>query len=565
MSAVLGVSGLFHDAAAALFVDGVLVAAVQEERFSRHKNDPSLPWRAMAWCLEQMSLCAAQLDAVVFYEDGIQRALRAVTEPLRHFPHAWRSFPHALRAELGSKVWARDQLSERLGVPRAKVHMGQHHLSHAAHAFFSSPYDSADVLTIDGVGERNTAVAYAASGCDLREVCHWKYPHSLGLFYAAVTSYLGFHPNDGEYKVMGLAAYGARRFEREFEEIVQLHDDGNFSLDLRFFDHVGDSSQGFSREFARKFGPPRTPGRAWDLSTEQDQRYAAIARGAQDRLEQVMVHMARAIRARSSASNLCFGGGVALNAVANARLLRDAGYSRVFVPAGAGDAGGAIGAAAAHLASEGIQPRIESPFLGPYIDAGRAADIARAMGMRVTTVSDPCAAMLDMLDVHPIIARAAGRTEFGARALGARSLLARADNIGIRETLNRAIKERENFRPFAPIVRSEDAARFFDDAPNDMTPQMTTVCTVHEHARAALPAVTHVDGTARVQTVASTDFHLLLSSMARRTDTPVLLNTSMNGRHEPICSSAEDVIGFMASHRVHAAFVEDLLITKELA
>jgi carbamoyltransferase len=565
VSAVLGVSAGYHDAAAALVVDGRVVAAMQEERFSRVKNDPSLPRRAALACLAEGGLRAADLDRVVFYENPYAKLERVLVSVLRAFPRSWRQFPRALGAQLGDKIWILDALGEALDVPRDRIGFVEHHRAHAASAFFTSPFARAAILTVDGVGEETATALWTGDGDRLALVDRMLYPHSLGLLYAALTAWLGFEVNEGEYKVMGLAAFGAPRFRDEFARLVRVGADGGVTLDLDYFAFTTGTEVGFGPRLEAHLGPRRDPDRPWDLDTPEDRRFADVAATLQAVTEEALVALAREARRRTGADALCLAGGVALNAVANARVLREAGFARVFVPPAAGDAGGALGAAILGAIELG-DPRpapLATAALGASIREGEAASLAAALGLSCETVADPASALADLLARGKIVAVARGRFEWGPRALGQRSILALPRPLAVRERLNRVIKKREPFRPFAPAVLASRAADLFDGAPNDMTPFMTTVCSARPEHAADMPAAVHVDGTARVQTVAPGDaLAPLLEELDRRGLPPIVLNTSLNGPREPIAASATDAVAFLLAHPVDALLVGDALLTR---
>ncbi len=561
---MLGVSALYHDAAAALVVDGRVEAAMQEERFSRQKNDPALPLRAARACLARAGLAPGDLDAIVFYENPYAKLSRVLRWQLRSFPRSFRQFPRALGAQLGSKVWALDRLAEGLGVERAKVTYGEHHRSHAASAFFTSPFDEAAVLTVDGVGEEATTAIFRGRGRALEPLARVDFPHSLGLLYGALTAYLGFEVNEGEYKVMGLAAFGEPSCGAEFERIVRVAGDGGFELDLSYFAYDVDSEVGFSPALERLLGPRRPYGRPWALEPGgPDRRYADVAASLQAATEGALLALAREARRRTGADALCLAGGVALNAVANARILREAGFARVFVHPAAGDAGGALGAAIAAAIDLGDArpPPLASAALGLEPDLGATRALALALGLEPRPAGDPSALAAELVGRGRVVAFCAGRFEWGPRALGQRSLLALPDDPAVRERLNRVVKRREPFRPFAPAALASAAPALFEGAPNDMTPFMTTVCRVRDAARPRLGAVTHVDGTARAQTVTETsspELFGVLSALARAGLAPVALNTSLNGPGEPVCASGEDALAFFLAHPVDDLVIGDL-------
>jgi carbamoyltransferase len=568
MAAVLGISAHYHDAAAALVVDGRIVAAMQEERFSRLKNDPSLPRRAAAACLAQGKLAGGDLDAVVFYENPYAKLERVMLSLARDFPRTFFQFPRAVGSQLGSKLWVLDEIAEAVGVDRRKVRFVEHHESHAASAFLVSPYEDAAVLTVDGVGELATTALWHGSGSALRRLGAIDFPHSLGLLYAAFTAYLGFEVNEGEYKVMGLAAHGTPRFRAEMARVLRLADDGSFTLEPRFFAHTTDRDVGFSPALEALLGPRRPPGRPFDLGANaEDRRAADVAASLQAATEEALLGLARAARARTGCAALCLAGGVALNAVANARIAREAGFARVFVPPAAGDAGGALGAAllGARDLGDPRPPPLATAALGEPFDGGAAVDLARELGLTPRAVADPDAAVAERIAAGKVVAVCRGRFEWGPRALGQRSLLADATRAGSRERLNRAIKQREPFRPFAPSVAAAAAPAFFEGAPNDMTPFMTTVARIEPGRAAALPAVVHVDGTARVQTVtaaAAPDLAPILDAVGRASGIPIVLNTSLNGAGEPIVAGPVEALAFFLQHPVDALLAGDALIEK---
>jgi len=567
MAAVLGLSGDYHDAAAALVVDGVVIAAVQEERLSRIKNDPGLPIRAAHACLRHAGVAAGELDRIVFYEDPFAKLERVLTSTLRTFPRSLRQFPRALGAQLGGKVWVIDRIAEGLDVPRERVGWTEHHRAHAASAFLVSPFARAAILTVDGVGEETSTGLWLGDGAAITALGRIDYPHSLGLLYAGLTAYLGFEVNEGEYKVMGLAAYGTPRLRDELARVVTLHDDGTFELGLRYFAYLADAELGFGPALEELLGPRRPPHRPWDLARDDDRHYADVAATLQQVTEEALLGLAREARRRTGADALCLAGGVALNAVANARLAREAGFAHVFVQPAAGDAGGALGAALLGALELG-DPRpapLASAALGLPIDPGAAAALARELGLVVRTTGDVADEVARRVAAGEIVAFCQGRFEWGPRALGQRSLLADPADPASRERLNRAIKRREPFRPFAPAVLRDRAGAYFDAAPSHLTPFMTTVCPIREPHGDELAAVRHVDGTARVQTVDDTgapELAAVLRALDARTGRPVVLNTSLNGAGEPIVADEVDALAFLAGHPIDALVIGDVVVTR---
>ncbi|MGB1277495.1 MAG: carbamoyltransferase N-terminal domain-containing protein, partial [Nannocystaceae bacterium] len=410
------------------------------------------PLRAVDACLEIAGIDPGALDQVVFYEQPFAKLERVMLQLVRTFPRSWRQFPRALASQLGVKIWALDHLAEGIGVDRSKVRCIAHHRSHAASAFYTSGFEHAAVLVVDGVGEHSSTSLWHGRGTDLRAVSSIDFPHSLGLLYAAVTAYLGFAVNEGEYKVMGLAAWGQPTRKDAFAKILICHADGSYELALEYFAHMTDTELGFGPALEQLLGPRRPPGRPWDFSDAQDRAYADIAASLQQALEEVLLGLARQARRWTEAPGLCLAGGVALNAVANARLARESGFESVYVQPAAGDAGGALGAAVIGSLDLGDPrpPALHTAALGPAIAPTRAYDLAHELGLACTRVEDPAQAIAQAIVDQKIVAYASGRVEWGPRALGQRSILADPTARRTRERINRAIKHREVFRPFAP-------------------------------------------------------------------------------------------------------------------
>ena len=549
---ILGISAHYHDSAAALVVDGLPVAAVQEERLSRRKNDAAFPIAAAEYCLEEAGLEPGQLDAVVFYERPMLKFDRVLTTLLRSFPRSWKAFPHAMKNMLGEKAWVRGIISSRLGVASNKILFTEHHQSHAAAAFLTAPTREAALLTADGVGEWATLTAGRGSrgpaGTRIALEREIRFPHSLGMLYSTFTAWLGFAVNEGEYKVMGLAAYGRPTLADEVRRLVPRTADGAFRLELDYFDFQGSTKRSFSDRFVALFGPARRAHEPIDLTSERGRHYADVAASVQLVLEDILVDIARDLHQRTGLPDLCFGGGVALNGVANTRILRETGFERLFVPTAPGDAGCALGAALFADRVHFGNPDRDLPdhgFWGPAVDEAALARIAGEDGLPVTqggnVIEEVAAALAD----DSIVAWMDGRCEFGPRALGHRSLLAAPHDAAMRDRLNRDIKYREEFRPFAPVVPEEEADKYFELPPGGarLARFMSGVFPVRPEWRARLAAITHVDGTARLQTL-SRDFaprlYDLVQAYGRRSGIPVLLNTSLNIAGEPIvCSAAE--------------------------
>ena len=550
---ILGISAHYHDSAAALVVDGVPVCAVQEERLSRHKGDAGFPLQAIDFCLEHAGIEPDALDAVVFYERPMLKFDRILTCALRAFPQSWRAFPKAMKNSLGEKVWMRGIILSHLGVPGRKVLFTEHHQSHAAVSFFTAPTRRAAIMTTDAVGEWATlSVGYGERRGDgstsisrLREI---RFPHSLGMLYSTFTAYLGFKVNEDEYKVMGLAGYGRPTLVDQVYKVIRRTPDGAFALDLDYFEFHTTAERCYSDRFIKLFGPPRSPYEPIDLETTQGQHYADCAASLQRVLEDTLVGIARALHRDTGLPDLCLGGGVALNGLANARLLTESGFERVFVPPAPGDAGCAVGAAlyADRVHFQNPDRDVpDHPFWGPSLDGPELARVAHEDGHIVEELHD--GALIDQiasdLAAGHIVGWMDGALEFGPRALGHRSILTAPHTAEMRDRLNREIKYREPFRPFAPVVPIEVAARYFDLPPGGarLARFMSGVFQVRKEWQSRLQAITHIDGTARVQVLEremEPRLYALLEAYGRRTSIPVLLNTSFNLAGEPIVNRA---------------------------
>lgn len=554
---ILGISAFYHDAAACLVRQGQIVAAAQEERFSRLKNDPAFPAQAARFCLRQAGITAAEVDAVVFYEKPIVKFDRIVETYLAIAPRGFTSFRHSVPLWMKEKLNIRQNLIEQLCTIggdarfwRSRLRFSEHHLSHAASAFYPSPFAEAAVVTLDGTGEWCTGSIWKGTHAGLEPLLEMRFPHSLGLLYSAFTQYLGFRVNDGEYKVMGLAAYGEPRYADLIRStLVHVRSDGSFQLDMRYFDFTRGLTMTGRRFHALFGGPPRRP------EQPLTQQHKDIARSIQQVTEEIILGIARQARALTGASNLCMAGGVALNCSANGVLKRSGLFDDIWIQPAAGDAGGAIGAALAYWylsapgrARAGGEDGMQGALLGPaYATDEILATLARlAIPHEVLDETAMLRRTARALAAGRIIGWFQGRAEFGPRALGARSILASAATPGMREEINRRIKRRELFRPFAPSVLAEKAADWFAC---DRSPYMLFTCPPKNDAqRNRIPAAVHIDGSSRIQTVAAHShpvFHGLLREYESLTGVPVLLNTSFNVKDEPIVNSPEDALRCM--------------------
>ena len=571
---ILGISAFYHDAAAALLVDGQPVAAVQEERFTRIKHDAAFPRHAIAYCLEQGG---KELDAVVFYEKPLLKLERILKTFFSVAPRGFASFCSAIPSWLDQKLWTPSAIEESLaecGVDYAgKIYFASHHESHAASAFFASPFDEAAILTLDGVGEWTTTVLGHGEGPRMESLLELSFPHSLGLLYAAFTYFCGFRVNSGEYKLMGLAPYGKPRYvQRILDHLIDLKKDGSFRLNLEYFDYLRGQRM-TNRRFAKLFG-----GEARQPEAAITQRELDLARSIQEVTEIVVLRMLDTLRERTGSDRLCMAGGVALNCVANGRAAREGPFKEIWVQPAAGDAGGALGAAFALYHSHFQQPRrledgrdlMSGARLGPAFGPAEIAQALTARGLEAQPLAEYrlLELVVDSLEAGDVVGYFRGRAEFGPRALGGRSILGDARNPDMQRRMNLKIKFRESFRPFAPIVLEERASSYFDLS--FPSPYMLFTAPVSEarrrprsipsegarslfeqvnELRSDIPAVTHVDYSARAQTVSCAtdpDLHALLAAFERRTACPVLVNTSFNVRGEPpVCAPEEAIDCFL--------------------
>ena len=577
---ILGISAHYHDSAAALIADGVPVCAVQEERLSRHKGDAGFPLLAIETCLQQAGIEPEALDAVVFYERPMLKFDRVLTCTLRAFPESWRTFPKAMKNLLGEKAWMRGIISSHLGVPARKVLFTEHHQSHAATAFLTAPTRRAAIMTADAVGEWATfSVGEGERGSNgttkIRRFREIRFPHSLGMLYSTFTAYLGFKVNEDEYKVMGLAGYGQPTMVEQVRKLIHRTPDGAFALDLDYFEFHTTAERSYSLRFVELFGPPRNPYEPIDLDTAEGQRFADCAASVQRVLEDILVDLAQTLHQETGLTDLCLGGGVALNGVANARLLAESGFERIFVPPAPGDAGCAIGAALycdrIHFGNPD-RDLPDHPFWGPSVDGSELARIAQEDGHHIEKLSENV--LIDQiagdLAAGRIVGWMEGALEFGPRALGHRSILTAPHTTKMRDRLNREIKYREPFRPFAPVVPVEAAERYFDIPPGGtrLARFMSGVFPVRPEWKPQLQAITHVDGTARVQVLEpgmAPRLHALLEAYGRRTGIPVLLNTSFNLAGEPIVNRAVEGYSTFLRSKIDVLVAGGTRVTKRMS
>jgi carbamoyltransferase len=592
---ILGISAFYHDSAVALVTDGLVVAAAQEERFTRKKHDAGFPRHALRFCLDHAGLDLDALEAVVFYDKPFLKFERLLETYLAFAPQGFPSFRMAMPLWLKEKLFQKDLLAKELRPfagqrdPLDLLLFSEHHLSHAASAFYPSPFENALVLTMDGVGEWATTSVALGRGADLQILRELHFPHSLGLFYSALTYYLGFKVNSGEYKVMGLAPYGQPRYVGLMRtHLLDIKPDGSFRLNQEYFNYCTGLTMTNDR-FAALFGQPVRGAEAPLTPFHMD-----VAASLQQVTEGLILTLTRALAAETGETNLCLAGGVALNCVANGRVLRDGRFAGLWVQPAAGDAGGALGAALAAYHLHFAHPRqapsgldgMAGGYLGPEYSSSECAARLSAMGARITEVS--LDALLEQTVAALVAGKAVGwfqgRMEFGPRALGGRSILGDPRSPTMQRTLNLKVKYRESFRPFAPSVLREEVAEWFDldgDSPYmllvaDVVPGRRRAMTAAEETlfgieklnvpRSEIPAVTHVDYSARIQTVhveTNPLYHALLKRFQAQTGCPVLINTSFNVRGEPIVGTPEDAFRCFMGTEMDLLVVGNCVLRKE--
>lgn len=592
---VLGISAFYHDSAAAILVDGDIVAAAQEERFTREKHDSSFPHEAIAYCLGEANLKLENVDHIVFYDKPFLKFERLLETYLAFAPRGIKSFSKSLPVWIKEKLFQKENLIKELsfefGDPNIskKLLFSEHHQSHAASAFYPSPFEEAIVLTLDGVGEWATTSISIGKGNQLTTLKEIHFPHSLGLLYSAFTYYIGFKVNSGEYKVMGLAPYGEPKYtDLILEKLIDVKEDGSFRLDMKYFDYCTDLKM-TSKYFHKLFGgPPRRP--------EEDpltQKHMDLAASLQEVIEIILLKMTQSLAKEYQIRNLCLAGGVALNCVANGKIFRSGNFDSLWVQPAAGDAGGALGAALAayyqHLQRERvISPKdsMKGSYLGPQFSNQFIEEELRSLGAKFQRLSSE--ELVEKTALALSQGSAVGwfqsRMEFGPRALGARSILADPRSETMQKNLNLKVKFRESFRPFAPAVLGEKVGDWFNH--NGPSPYMLLVAEIKkEHQkkmspeeeqlfgieklnipRSNLPAITHVDYSARIQTVhmeTNPLFHKLLESFEEKTGVPVLVNTSFNVRGEPIVNTPKDAYLCFMGTDLDILSIGDFFLKKE--
>lgn len=588
MRHILGISAFYHDSAAVLLREGQIVAAAQEERFSRRKNDESFPNQAIAFCLRQGKISTGELDAVVFYDKPITKFARIIESYLAIAPRGLRTFARFLPSWLGEKLDLRKTIRTELPglAPGCQLLFTGHHQAHAASAFYASPFSEAAILTIDGVGEWATTTIGLGQGHQLSLLNELHFPHSLGLLYSAFTAYCGFRINSGEYKLMGLAPYGEPRFVPVIlQHLIDVKEDGSFWLNMEYFNFLGGLTMTNERFHQLLGGPPRLPEQSIEL------RHMDAARSVQEVTELILLRLARQARELTQQKRLCLAGGVALNCVANGRILREKIFDQIWIQPAAGDAGGALGAALAvwhstQTSSSRCAPAgdlMQGALLGPEFSQDEIERVLKGHQAVYEKLSDEelIARSVELLAQEKIVGWVQGRMEFGPRALGNRSILGDARSPRMQSTMNLKVKFRESFRPFAPVVRRERVSDYFELDTD--SPYMLLVAPVREalrtpetaepgqgldrlkKIRSSIPAVTHIDYSARVQTLSRGDnprFYRLLEAFESATGCGVLVNTSFNVRGEPIVCTPDDAYRCFINSAIDYLAVGNFLLSR---
>jgi len=589
---ILGISCYYHDAAASLIRDGQLIAASEEERFSRKKHDFDFPKNAINYCLEAGGITGKDLDYVVFFEKPFRKLDRILATVLQTYPQSWKVFRESMITWVVDKLWVASTLEAELGVSKDQILFSDHHLSHAASAYLCSPFDEAAILTVDGVGEWVTATYGVGKGSDIKLLKQMDFPHSLGLLYSAFTAFLGFEVNEGEYKVMGMAPYGVPRYMDKVWKVVRQNSDGSFALDMDYFSFHHSTDKTYNNKFAALFGDPRPtslhfftagtgfpsyfgakPGNYNELC-KLNQHYADIAASIQKVTEELLVGMAKNLQKMTGQSKLCIAGGVGLNSVANTRILHETGFDEVFVQPAAGDGGGSLGAALWAYNTLLGKPRVfrmDNAYWGRHYGAGEIRSFLDGSNIPYQVYENEDR-LLDRVVEHlkggRVIGWYQGRFEWGPRALGNRSIIADPGNPDMKDIVNTKIKFREPYRPFAPSILAEQAQNYFElEDPTRHYPAryMLYVVPVKEDKKQKLPAITHVDGTGRLQTVfkdQSPRYYSLIERFGQATGTPVILNTSFNLKGEPIVTTPANAFNTFSKSEMDALVLDNFIVEK---
>ena len=590
---ILGISCYFHDAAATLIKDGVVIAAAEEERFSRIKHDFEFPENAINFCLNLEGIEVEDLEYIVFFEKPFVKFERLLLCTMQTFPKSMKLFREAMVTWLGDKLWIKHLLQDKLGVDSSKILFCEHHLSHAASSFYCSPFNEAAILTVDGVGEWTTATLGIGRGTDIQLLKEIKFPNSLGLLYSAFTAFLGFEVNEGEYKVMGMAPFGDPKYVDQVYEVVNVDEEGGFELDMDYFSFHYSSDKTFTKKFEKLFGKPRDPKAEfftdasgypsyfgdkpddYDEIAKQNQYYADIAASIQVVTEQIMVKMANYAYKETGLKYLCMAGGVALNSVANRKILAQTPFEEIYIQPAAGDGGASTGAALYCYHAMLGKPRnfvMEHAYWGEEHSPAATQEFLKENDIPYELIEDDqklFERVVDSIQNGKVIGWHQGRFEYGPRALGNRSILADPRSKEMKDIVNVKIKFREPFRPFAPSILVDRAGEYFDlDEPEKHYPArfMLYVTNVREEKRDILPAITHVDGTGRLQTVrkdTNPRYYKLIETFGDATGVPVLLNTSFNLKGEPVVNTPAEAFSSFSASGMDLLVLGNYLVTKD--
>lgn len=554
---VLGISCFYHDSAASLVIDGEVVAAAEEERFSRNKHDNSFPEEAIEYCLNERKLEAKDLDKIVFYEKPIIKFDRFLETTARSFPRGFKLFSQELPEWVSTKLRIRKVIRKNTGF-EGEIEFVEHHRSHAASAFYPSPYDEAAVLTVDGIGEKVSNQLWKAENGDLEPIKSIEFPNSIGLLYSTITAFLGFRVNNGEFKVMGLASYGDPNYREEFEELIDIDSDGSYELNQDYFAYQH-SKKMWSNKITELLGTPR--------SEDDDliQRHKDIAATVQEITEEIVLKQVSHINDLVDSENLCMAGGVALNSVCNAVIEKQSEFENVWIQPAAGDSGGALGAAIDR--SQNPVETMEDVYLGSEFSNNQIKDKLEKSDFNFEKIDSNFEERIaEELVQGKIAAVFRGRMEWGPRALGNRSIIADPRSEDIRDKINQKVKFREDFRPFAPTVLNKNASEYFDIEEERESPYMLFVYDVKESKKDVLEGVTHVDGTSRIQTLKEETnqfYYNIIDSFQDKTGVPVVLNTSFNLKGMPIVRTPEEALNCFKQSDIDLLVLEDYLVTQE--